>query len=114
LGIGWSTLERLESLQAVDGDGHHRPDEPQGRTLPPQALTCADMVIAPAMGVDSRGYRLGRGAGWYDRALAARKPGCPLIAVCWPWEVMGVDLPAEAHDVPADGVLTPEGFTRLR
>jgi 5-formyltetrahydrofolate cyclo-ligase len=139
LEIGWSVLDSLESLRSMDAVGgannagscsspstvhhgpdepssstvHHRPDEPTGAVLPPEALEKADLVIAPALAVDPQGNRLGRGAGWYDRALARRKPACPLIAVCWPWEVLDIDLPAEPHDVPADGVLTPEGYRRL-
>ena len=124
LEIGWSVLDSLESLRSMDAVGgannagscsypstvHHRPDEPTGAVLPPEALEKADLVIAPALAVDPQGNRLGRGAGWYDRALARRKPTCPLIAVCWPWEVLDTDLPAEPHDVPADGVLTPGGI----
>ncbi|OZG61397.1 5-formyltetrahydrofolate cyclo-ligase [Bifidobacterium myosotis] len=112
--IGWSVLTDVTMLRAVDQPGHLRPDEPIGRILPPDALSQCGLVIAPALGVDPRGYRLGRGAGWYDRALALRRPDCPLIAVCWPWEVMGEPLPTENHDVPADAVLTPEGYRRLR
>ncbi|MBT1173934.1 5-formyltetrahydrofolate cyclo-ligase [Bifidobacterium sp. LC6] len=110
LEIGWSVLQSMEALHAVDGHGHLRPDEPDSRVLPPDALAQADMVFAPALGVDQRGYRLGRGAGWYDRALAARRQGCPLIAICWPWEVLKGDLPTEPHDVPANAVLTPHGY----
>ncbi|WP_420796576.1 5-formyltetrahydrofolate cyclo-ligase [Bifidobacterium pseudolongum] len=40
----------------------------------------------PALRVDRCGARLGRGGGWYDRALAWRRSGVPLVAVCWPWE----------------------------
>ncbi|KAB7789369.1 5-formyltetrahydrofolate cyclo-ligase [Bifidobacterium cebidarum] len=113
LDLGWSMLHSLDDLHVVDGHGHLRPDEPEGDTLPPQALIQASAVFAPALGVDPRGYRLGRGAGWYDRALANRNPDCPLIAICWPWEVMERSLPAEPHDVPADAVLTPKGFRLL-
>ncbi|WP_169240281.1 5-formyltetrahydrofolate cyclo-ligase [Bifidobacterium olomucense] len=122
LEIGWSRLASVDTLMTVPGksaaDGAHathlRPDEPMGAVLPPEALHEADVVIAPALGVDPQGYRLGRGAGWYDRALTLRRQGCPLIAVCWPWEVMDRPLPVEPHDVPADAVLTPDGFRQLQ
>ncbi|PJM79492.1 5-formyltetrahydrofolate cyclo-ligase [Bifidobacterium scaligerum] len=122
LEIGWSTLTSVDTLLTVPGkpaaDGAHtthlRPDEPAGAVLPPEALREADVVIAPALGVDPQGYRLGRGAGWYDRALTLRRQGCPLIAVCWSWEVMDRLLPTEPHDVPADAVLTPDGYRQLR
>ena len=114
LDIGWSVVRSLDDLQEVSGTGHLRPDEPSSDVLPPDALKQADVVIAPALGVDSQGVRLGRGAGWYDRALAARRQDCLLIAVCWPWEVTDGRLPAQPHDVPADAVLTPAGYRRLR
>ncbi|NMM94623.1 5-formyltetrahydrofolate cyclo-ligase [Bifidobacterium oedipodis] len=113
--IGWSVLSSLDQLQQTNvaaGNGA-RPDEPDTPLLNPQALAQADLVFAPALAVDPRGYRLGRGAGWYDRALAERNPGCPLIAICWPWEVLDFNLPAEPHDVPADAILTPTSFTWL-
>lgn len=112
--IGWSVLDSLDALETVNQPGHLRPDEPEGQVLPPEALAECDLAIAPAMGVDPHGYRLGRGAGWYDRALASRRAECPLVAVCWSWEVMDDDLPAEPHDVPADAVLTSDEYRVLR
>ncbi len=35
-----------------------------------EALT-PDVVIAPLLGIDAAGYRLGNGGGYYDRTLAA-------------------------------------------
>ena len=115
LDIGWSALDSMESLHPVAGSGHRRPDDPQGTPLPPEALHDVDLIIAPALAVDRHGNRLGRGAGWYDRVLVNRRPGCPIIAVCWPWEVVDDDeWIADPHDVPADGVLTPEGYRQLQ
>ena len=68
------------------------------------------MIILPALMVDERGTRLGRGGGWYDRALTRRAAGIPVIAVCWPWEISPAPLPHETHDLPVDGVLSPEGY----
>ena len=35
--------------------------------------------------------------------------------MCWPWEVVDDDeWIADPHDVPADGVLTPEGYRQLQ
>ena len=33
------------------------------------AIKLADVVLAPAIAVDTRGVRLGQGGGWYDRAI---------------------------------------------
>ena len=126
LEIGWSVLDSLESLRSMDAVGgannagscsspstvHHRPDEPTGAVLPPEALEKADLVIAPAWQWTRRAIVWGvEPAGMTGPWLAASRMS--LIAVCWPWEVLDIDLPAEPHDVPADGVLTPEGYRRL-
>ncbi len=54
---------------------------------------------------------MGRGAGWYDRALATAA-GSLTLGVCFEDEVVGAGLlPVEPHDLPVDGVLTPRGVT---
>lgn len=108
--LGWGKLTSLDDLSAA---GKRRPDEPAGEALPAERIADADLAIVPALMVDASGYRLGRGAGWYDRALAMRSTNCPIVAVCWPWEVVDTSLPHEEHDIPADAVLTPSGFTPL-
>ena len=54
-----------------------RPPEPGGATLGAATLADADVVIAPALAVDTTGARLGQGGGWYDRALEHLRPGVP-------------------------------------
>ncbi len=44
--------------------------EPTGPRLGPAAIRGADVVLTPALAVDSAGIRLGRGGGHYDRSLA--------------------------------------------
>lgn len=90
---------------------------PLSPTTPPATdattLRNASLIILPALAVDRHGTRLGRGGGWYDRALTYRAPNAPIIAVCWPWELVASDLPREPHDVPVDALLTPDGVTWL-
>lgn len=116
--IGWSELEDMASLRDMhnsDGSANmHRPQEPGNDASGPEMLESADIIIVPAFAVDEHGFRLGRGGGWYDRALAYRKDGALVVAVCWPWEPTGDTVPHESHDVPVDGVLTPEGYAPIR
>jgi 5-formyltetrahydrofolate cyclo-ligase len=81
--------------------------EPPGPVLPESALAEASLVIVPALAVDRRGVRLGRGRGFYDRSLAGRDPRARLIAMVRDAEFVD-ELPAEAHDVPMTHVITPE------
>lgn len=82
--------------------------EPDGPALGPAALSAASVVLIPALAVDRRGIRLGRGAGYYDRTLAHARPGARLIAVVRDAELVD-RLPADPHDVPMTAALTPEG-----
>jgi len=105
---------------AADGSalrwGEYRPDalvsarfglrEPAPPWLPAEALAEADAVLVPALAVDRRGARLGRGAGFYDRSLPLRRPHIPLVAVVRDDELLDA-LPAEPHDVPMTHALTP-------
>ena len=80
--------------------------EPAGPHLPPATLAEAAIVIVPALAVDRRGVRLGRGAGFYDRSLPLRQPGARLIAVVRDDEVLDA-LPADEHDVLMTHAVTP-------
>lgn len=80
--------------------------EPPQPWLAAEALAEADLIVVPAVAVDRRGERLGRGAGFYDRSLQWRRPQIPLVAVVRDVELLD-KLPAEAHDVPMTHALTP-------
>lgn len=86
-----------------------RPPEPGGPTLGQEALKLADVVIAPALAVDTRGVRLGQGGGWYDRVLSHARPGATVVAIVFPEEVYDAvqrPLPFEQHDRPVHAVAT--------
>lgn len=109
LDIGWGEYSDLP----LEDLGMHRPQEPPGDTLPADALAQAGLVLLPALLVDIHGTRLGRGGGWYDRALTHCAPGTPMVAICWPWEVARTDLPRERHDIPVTGTFTPLGYSPI-
>ena len=79
-----------------------------GPPLGPEAITDADVILVPALAVDLRGHRLGRGRGSYDRALSRVRPGQTVLAVVHDEEVLDA-VPFEPHDRIVDGVLTPSG-----
>jgi 5-formyltetrahydrofolate cyclo-ligase len=85
--------------------------EPVGPRLGPTALRAADVVVVPAVAVARNGVRLGRGGGYYDRALRHARPGAALVAVVYDDEVLD-DLPAEPHDRRVGAVVTPSGGWR--
>ena len=80
--------------------------EPTGPRLGVDAVTCCEVVLVPALAVDRRGHRLGRGGGSYDRALP--RAGGLTVALLHDGELVG-QLPAEPHDVPVRAAATPSG-----
>ncbi len=80
--------------------------EPAGPVLDSESVALASAVLVPALAVDRRGVRLGRGGGYYDRSLPLCRPGTRLIAVVRDDEIVE-ELPSEAHDVRMTHALTP-------
>jgi 5-formyltetrahydrofolate cyclo-ligase len=109
--LDWA--EDCGPLRAVKGRGE---EEPAGPRLGGTAIRRADVVLAPALAVDTLGNRLGQGAGYYDRALPLVPPGVPVIAVVNVPEVLDAavePVPTEPHDRRVDAVVTPRGYLRL-
>ncbi|MCO6419503.1 5-formyltetrahydrofolate cyclo-ligase [Siccirubricoccus sp. KC 17139] len=64
-----------------------------------------EMLIAPLVGHDGRGYRLGYGGGYYDRTLAAmaRKP----LTIGVGFELSRLEsIHPQPHDIPMDMIVT--------
>lgn len=80
--------------------------EPTGTRLGLAAVHRAGLILVPALAVDRRGVRLGRGGGYYDRTLAMVAPSTALVAVVRDEELVDA-LPAEAHDVRMTAALCP-------
>ena len=110
---GWGVYRGIDDLiERAPG----RPPEPSGDFLPCTALAEADVIVVPALAVDTQGTRLGQGGGWYDRALMDARPGTPIVALTFANEVRDASaepLPRERHDIGVDMVITPEGALPL-
>lgn len=91
---------------------HHGLLEPPGTLLGTAAVASADLVLVPALAVDHDGHRLGRGGGYYDRALPLLPAGTQVLAVVYDEEVLDA-VPVEPHDSPVGGALTPSRFWHL-
>jgi 5-formyltetrahydrofolate cyclo-ligase len=105
LDLDWAAYDGAAAL----GPGRLGTLEPQGTRLGRDALARAGLVLAPALAVDAAGRRLGQGGGSYDRALT--RAASPVLAIVFDDELLGT-VPAEPHDRPVDGVLTPVGGIR--
>jgi 5-formyltetrahydrofolate cyclo-ligase len=121
LGAGLTVLlPLLEAGGALDWarytgeltDGPRGLREPAGPRLGHAAVAGADAVVVPAVAVDRRGIRLGRGGGSYDRVLAGLAATVPATALLYAGELVDA-LPAEPHDRAVGAVITPAGVRPL-
>jgi 5-formyltetrahydrofolate cyclo-ligase len=113
LELGWADYRGPDGLR-VRRPG--RPAEPAGPVLAPAELAKAEVVLVPALAVDTAGSRLGYGAGWYDQALGYAAPGAELVALVYDGEVFDATtcpLPHEPHDKTVSSVATPSGWRAL-
>jgi 5-formyltetrahydrofolate cyclo-ligase len=113
--LDWGAYAGPDSLARIRHGGRMALFEPSGERLGPDAVTDADVVLLPGLAVDTRGMRLGRGGGSYDRVLARLEragAGPRLVVLLYDTEVVA-HVPAEAHDKPVHAVVTPSGTRRF-
>lgn len=83
--------------------------EPVGEVLGPEAAARADVLLVPGMAVSPEGFRMGKGAGCYDRTLSRVPAGTPTICLLYPGE-LDQPVPIEPHDRPVTAAATAEGL----
>jgi len=87
--------------------------EPDPERCPAVDLAQVDFALVPALAVDRHGYRLGYGAGYFDKLLAGRG-AAPYCVTALAAAFMVESLPHEAHDIPVDLALDERGAARSR
>ncbi len=81
---------------------------------PPEApLATPDIVLAPLVGWDGEGYRLGYGGGYFDRTLAALAPRPYAIGVGLQEARLETIYP-QPHDIALDAIITEAGVQVVR
>jgi len=73
--------------------------------LPRVPLREVDVFLCPGLAFDANGGRLGRGRGYYDRALASARPDAIKLGICHPVQRVADTFP-QAHDVIMDEVIS--------
>jgi len=86
---------------APDGVGQPLPPD-DGLRLSPDADDV--LFLVPGVAFDARGGRLGRGSGWYDRALA-RHPRALRVGLAYEFQLVP-RLPEAPCDVRMHGIVT--------
>jgi 5-formyltetrahydrofolate cyclo-ligase len=71
-------------------------------------LSQPEVLLAPFIGFDEAGYRLGHGGGYYDRTLASLDPRPFVIGVGLERGRLESIYP-QPHDIPLDMIVTEAG-----
>ncbi len=88
---------------------------PKGRyaiptPAPDAPLVVPDVVMVPLAAYDPEGYRIGYGAGFYDRSLALLRTQGAVRAFGFAFSCQQVaQVPREPHDEPVDWMITQDG-----
>ena len=92
----WAPGDALES--GPFGTAH-----PSGRA----AVVAPDILLLPLIAFDATGQRLGYGAGYYDRTVAAlrKERGVTVIGVAYDEQEVAA-VPVDGHDQSMDAVMT--------
>ena len=128
--ISWLRARRVRVLLPLltDGSGGRRPDpawaayagpealrlgplgllEPTTTPLPARDLPEAELVVCPGLAANRQGDRLGRGGGWYDRALVHAGQSAPVLVLLNRDEVLAA-IPTQPWDRRVDRLATPDG-----
>ncbi|MDR2973374.1 MAG: 5-formyltetrahydrofolate cyclo-ligase [Propionibacteriaceae bacterium] len=85
--------------------------QPLGPVQPAEALSQVDLIILPGLAGTRDGRRLGRGGGWYDRALRHADPTVERWLLLNDDEVLP-DLPTDPWDQPVDVIVTQRRWIR--
>ena len=105
----------MEAAEVLPGERlsptTYGPREPARRV--PVDPAGVDVVVAPGLAFDPRGFRLGYGGGHYDRYLARLGPDALRIGVAFSVQLVD-EIPVEEHDRPVHVVVTDAGVLDAR
>ena len=92
----WQPGDELEP--GPFGTSHPKPGAPVAEP---------DALLVPLLAFDAVGHRLGYGAGYYDRSLAALRLARPIRAIGLAYDGQEIaTIPADPNDQPLDAVVT--------
>ncbi|MFC4308338.1 5-formyltetrahydrofolate cyclo-ligase [Steroidobacter flavus] len=102
---------RTDSVMRVNRYGIAEPDPRHAEVISVRRL---DLILLPLVAFDERGWRLGSGAGFYDRSLHHLREGRrwrrpTLIGVGYECQRVA-RLQPDRWDVPLDGIVTERGL----
>jgi 5-formyltetrahydrofolate cyclo-ligase len=101
---------QLTGLGALRTGHYGVPEPPADRLADPSLL---HFILMPGLAFDLYGNRLGRGAGYYDRLLAAPRLQAKLCGAALSVQVLP-EVPVDVKDQPVHMLVTELGVFRFR
>jgi len=87
--------------------------EPDPEHWPEVGIETIDLALIPGLAFDTRGRRLGRGKGFYDRLLASEGFRALKIGIVTERFLLP-KIPTEPHDIGMDLVITESGVHKIK
>ncbi|QUH25676.1 5-formyltetrahydrofolate cyclo-ligase [Serpentinicella alkaliphila] len=98
----------VSELLSIEGDleiGNFGVLEPKKNCLRPFSPHELDLIIVPGVAFDPRGYRIGYGAGYYDRFLPQVPNNVPKASIAFDLQIIDF-VPSETYDMPVEYIIT--------
>lgn len=74
----------------------------------------ADLIVVPGVAFDLAGHRIGYGKGFYDRFLHHPDCSAHLVGLCHDFQLTGGTIPADAHDIPMEIIVSEKRIIHTR
>jgi 5-formyltetrahydrofolate cyclo-ligase len=100
-------INSLNDHMTTSGPGVREPIE--GKPVPVDFI---DFVVVPGLGFSEKGYRIGRGMGFYDRFLAQPEFIGSSCGLAFDEQIVP-ELPVLDHDIPLSMLVTDRGIRRF-
>lgn len=71
------------------------------------------LLLVPCVALNSCGYRLGYGAGFYDRYLCSDAKNPYTVGICFS-ELCELNFPADPFDIPLNASISENGFRQFK
>lgn len=106
------SMHRIDSLEDVGRNPQTKIQEPLRSD--PIDESAIDIVLIPGRAFTTKGERMGRGNGGYDRWIERHRAAggrSAMIGVCFDCQVVS-DIPLDPHDQTMDMVVSPRGIMK--
>ncbi len=104
----------VSELKDVEKDlkvGNFGVMEPKKETTRPVDPSILDIVIVPGVVFDKKGYRIGHGAGYYDRFLPGLSKKTTTVSLAFDMQLID-KVPTERHDIAVEYIITEKQFIK--